>query len=308
MRLYLVTRAAGFIGSAIAKKLISDGHRVVTIDNLSTGCVSAIPEGCEFYKGDCQDPEIYKAIPQEKYDAIYHIAGQSSGEVSFDNPCYDLRTNTESTLVMLQFCLYNGCNRFLYASTVSVYGEQPDLPVTEDAHACPQSFYGVGKLASEHYLKIYQSYGINSTSFRLFNVYGPGQNLENMRQGMVSIYLSQMINSGHIHVKGSADRFRDLVYIDDVVNVFTASEAQSSTYGHIFNIGTGVKTTVKDLIGYLINKYNRPVTVEYSGTTPGDIHGIYADNRKLNSALGIEYTPLNSGLDNMLHWASKKAK
>ena len=140
MGMYLVTGAAGFIGAAVARKLLQGGHRVVTIDNLSTGYESAIPKGCEFFLGDCQDPLVYKKIPQDKYDAVFHIAGQSSGEVSFDDPCYDLRTNAESTLVMLKFCLSNGCKRFIYASTVSVYGEQPDAPVSEGASTNPQSF------------------------------------------------------------------------------------------------------------------------------------------------------------------------
>ncbi|NVK73376.1 MAG: NAD-dependent epimerase/dehydratase family protein [Oceanospirillaceae bacterium] len=305
MSLYLVTGAAGFIGSAIATKLLSEGHRVVTIDNLSTGFVSAIPKDCEFYEGDCQDPLIYEKIPQERYDAVYHIAGQSSGEISFDDPTYDLRTNAESTLIILKFCMANGCNRVLFASTMSVYGEQPvDMPVFEVAETNPQSFYGVGKLASEHYLRIYESYGIHTTSLRLFNVYGPGQNLENMRQGMVSIYLSQMIQTGHIHVKGSAERYRDLVYIDDVVEIFVGCESNSATYGEIINVSTGVKTKVCDLVDTLIAHYGHSVTVEYSGSTAGDIHGIYGDNNKLKSLFDIECVSVYSGTRKMLDWAN----
>ena len=111
---YLVTGAAGFIGAAVAKKLLVDGHRVVSIDNLSTGFESNIPEGVTFIKGDCGDANVYKKVPQEHYDAIFHIAGQSSGEISFDDPIYDIRTNAESTLLLLKFALKNECKRLCY--------------------------------------------------------------------------------------------------------------------------------------------------------------------------------------------------
>jgi len=306
MGLYLVTGAAGFIGAAIAKKLLSKGNRVVTIDNLSTGHKSAIPDGCEFIYGDCQDPSVYEKIPQERYDAVLHIAGQSSGEISFDDPSYDLQTNAESTLHILKFCLTNGCSRVVYASTVSVYGIKPDKPINELEVVKPESFYGVGKLASEHYLRIYQNYNVNSTCLRLFNVYGPGQNLQNLRQGMVSIYLSQMLNNNHIHVKGSAERYRDLVYIDDVVDAFIGVIDVISSYNEVINVGTGVKTTVGDLVNKLVDSYGQNTTVEYSGSTAGDVHGIYSDNSKLlNLFSHSSMTPLETGLKNMLIWAKE---
>ena len=132
MSRYLVTGAAGFIGSAIANRLVGQGHEVVTVDNMSTGHYENVPEGVLFVKGDCADASVYEKIPQERYDAIFHIAGQSSGEISFDDPIYDVKTNTESTLLLLKFALKNGCERFIYAGTMSVYGVQPDRPVTEN--------------------------------------------------------------------------------------------------------------------------------------------------------------------------------
>ncbi len=274
---YLVTGAAGFIGAAVAKRLLEGGHRVVTIDNLSTGYRENIPKGVEFVEGDCADPTVYEQIPRCRYDAILHIAGQSSGEVSFDDPIYDIRTNAESTLLQLKFAQRNGCDRLVYASTMSVYGVKPEGAISEQEECCPESFYGVGKLASEHYLRIYQQYGIKSTGLRLFNVYGPGQNLQNLRQGMVSIFLAQMINDGHIHVKGSADRFRDFIYIDDVVDVFLNCLASEQSSGRMINVGTGQKTTVGQLVDALVEFDEESISVEYQGSTPGDILGIYAD-------------------------------
>jgi UDP-glucose 4-epimerase len=303
---YLVTGAAGFIGAAIAKKLVKEGHDVVTIDNLSTGFEAAIPEGVQFFKGDCADASIYEKIPQHKYDAILHIAGQSSGEISFDDPIYDIQTNAESTLLQLKFALKNGCKRYLYASTMSVYGNKPDMPISEEEECFPESFYGVAKLASEHYLRIYKKYGINSTCLRLFNVYGPGQNLDNLRQGMVSIYLAQMLNDEHIHVKGSPDRFRDFIYIDDVVESFVRCLSIEETWGLNINIATGRRTTVQEVIEQLIKNQDKEISVQYSGNTAGDIHGIYADVSLMRKVVGLsDLTNFEDGVSKFIKKVSR---
>ena len=247
MKKYLVTGAAGFIGASIAKELLRLGNKVVTVDNLSTGNKNHVPKGVDFIKGDCQDPKIIKVLKDYEFEAIYHIAGQSSGEISFENPVYDLQTNAQSTLQLLDLARVIGCNKFIYASTMSIYGDTDYSFVDETMKPNPKSFYGVGKLASEHYLKIYNNeFGIATAALRLFNVYGPGQNLTNMKQGMVSIFLAQAIQSKQIHVKGSAVRFRDFIYIDDVVKAFLKTEATLENSGYyFFNVCTGIKTNSK---------------------------------------------------------------
>ena len=286
---YLVTGIAGFIGSVLARRLIIEGHKVAGIDNLSTGFTRNIPEGTEFIHADCQDPTVYEKLKNIQFDAIFHIAGQSSGEISFDDPVYDLRTNTESTLLLLEYARQNNCERFIYAGTMSVYGIKEDQPVSEEDICIPESFYGVGKLASEHYMRIYQHhYSINSTSLRLFNVYGPGQNMENLRQGMVSIFMSQMLTNRYIHVKGSPDRFRDFIYIDDVVDAFIACLSKPESFGLDINVATGVKTTVKELLDKMINIYGHPVDIMYEGSTAGDIQGIHADITRMRDLLNIK--------------------
>lgn len=305
MGLYLVTGAAGFIGAALAKQLIKEGHRVVSIDNLSTGFLENVPVGVEFFHANCQDEKVYQHIPQLPYDAIFHLAGQSSGEISFDDPIYDLRTNAESTLHLLKFALKVNCHRFIYASSMSVYGDYLEGPVQEIAPINPKSFYAIGKLASEHYIRLYEQYGIQGTSLRLFNVYGPGQNFSNLRQGMVSIYAAQMLDNNHILVKGDAGRFRDFVYIDDVVRACLLCLTQTASHGKVINIAAGIKTTVSELIQKLTAIFNKKVKVEYSGRTPGDIFGVYADTHLAKKTLN--FTPnieLTTGLKKMLSWAS----
>jgi UDP-glucose 4-epimerase len=288
MKTYLVTGAAGFIGAALAKGLLQVGHQVVTVDNLSTGFKSHIPQGVDFIEGDCQDPTVINALHAYNFEAIYHIAGQSSGEISFENPVYDLQTNGQSTLQLLNLAKATGCNKFIYASTMSIYGDTENLPVNETASPNPKSFYGVGKLASEHYLKIYnKEFGIATAALRLFNVYGPGQNLTNMKQGMVSIFLAQALQNNNIHVKGSAERFRDFIYIDDVVKAFLTTETVLEKKEHyLFNVCSGVKTTVGELVNTITKQFDTKISTKFEGSTPGDQFGIYGNPEKMHDILG----------------------
>ena len=301
---YLVTGAAGFIGSMLAKRLLEFGNKVVTIDNLSTGFETAIPEGVEFINGGCHEYNVVKKLENREFDAIFHIAGQSSGEISFENPVYDLQTNTQSTILLLELAKKINCKRFLYASTMSVYGDQPDNQINEDTSLEPKSFYGVGKLASEHYLRIYQKYGINCTALRLFNVYGPGQNMKNIKQGMVSIFLAMALNDRKIIVKGDKKRYRDFVYIDDVVEAFIKAMNSNIIGVNTYNVCSGSKTTISILIDSLLYNIPNDVEVEYNGRTPGDQFGIFGDNSHIKKELNWEpKIKLKAGLTLMYRWA-----
>ncbi len=306
---YLVTGAAGFIGSKLAEALVRQGHQVSTIDNLSTGYLSNIPKGVRFFEGDCQDQEILDKLKNETFDCIYHIAGQSSGEISFDDPVYDLQTNTQSTLQLLQLCRITGCKKLIYASSMSVYGQVADQAIDETHSTIPESFYGIGKVASEHYLRVYRSFGIATCSLRLWNTYGPGQNLENLRQGMVSIFLAQALRDKRIHVKGSPERFRDFVYIDDIVDSFLKAESHilPGKYS-VWNVSTGIRTTVAELVELICEKVGGEIEVKFEGNTPGDQFGIYGDSHKMADETG--WSPkfsLEEGLEKMVEWAKNRS-
>lgn len=306
---YLVTGGAGFIASVLIKKLVKQGHDCVTIDNLTTGLKENIHPKCEFIEGDLFDVNIIKELEQNhrNFDAIFHIAGQSSGEISFDDPVYDLQSNTQSTLLLLDYAKRNNIKKFIFASTMSTYGDQENIQVNEDLKLNPKSFYAVGKIASENYLNIYSKFGICCTSLRFFNVYGPGQDLGNLRQGMVSIYLAQAISKEHhILVKGSKDRFRDFIYVEDVVDATIKSLDLESGYD-VFNVSTNKPTTVDDVIKTLKENLPFEVTTEFASGTPGDQFGIYGDNSKIKSILGWQpKVDFENGLKNMIDWALLK--
>ena len=306
---YLVTGAAGFIGGAVAQKLVSDGHDVVTIDNLSTGYKEHIPAGVDFIEGSCSDQNVIDKLKGDHFDAILHIAGQSSGEISFEDPVYDLQTNALSTVMLLKYARDTGCKKFVYASTMSVYGDHNPPECREETEHIPKSFYAVGKIASEHYMRIYaDSYGMTCTALRLFNTYGIGQNMNNLKQGMASIYLAMAIKDHKITVKGSKDRFRDFVYIDDVVNAFMKAIDIDSGYDY-FNVCTGVKTRVEDIVELIRRNLPYEVGVEYIDGTPGDQFGIYGNNEKIRNTIGWKpYISFDDGMSKMIHWAVDSMK
>ncbi len=303
---YLVTGAAGFIGSAVAAELLRGGNIVHIIDNLSTGCRENIPEGAIFIEGDCADEAVIEKLKDQFFDAIFHIAGQSSGEVSFDNPVLDMQANVQSTLVLLKFAVQTGCKTFIYASSMSVYGEATKLPVTELDPTRPKSFYAVGKLASENYLRIYQTFGIKTIALRLFNVYGVGQNMNNLRQGMASIYLAQALQHNKIMVKGSTDRFRDFVYVSDVVRTFIESLKTEVPSG-IYNVCYGEKTLVRDILNLITEQLDNGTRIEIIDSTPGDQFGIYGDYEKFEKTFGFKNEiSFRNGMIKMIDWAKNK--
>lgn len=302
MRL-LITGVAGFIGSKIAEAAVSRGYDVIGVDDLSQGHLYNVPKECEFLNFDLVDSKYIDYLPKN-IDVILHLAGQSSGEISFDNPIADLEKNAISTLNLINYGIKNKIRKIVHASSMSVYGSTIDIPIKEEYDCAPLSCYGVGKLAAENYLKIYKNI-LPYISFRMFNVYGPGQDLGNMRQGMVSIYVAQALKNQFINVKGSLNRFRDYIYIDDVVAMWLKSIENDQLNNNVFNLGTGVKTTVVQLLNYIKNNIHT-VNWKEIENTPGDQFGIYADIGKMSQYFEYKsFVPIVEGLKKFIVWAEK---
>lgn len=175
----------------------------------------------------------------------------------------------------------------------------------------PKTFYAVGKIASEQYMKLYsEQFGLKCTALRFNNTYGRGQNMENLRQGMVSIFMAMAIKNHHIHVMGDKSRFRDFVHVSDNVKAcIMAANGNEKELFNFYNVATNRKTTCEQLIE--IMKQNLPfdISVEYSGSTPGDQFGIYCDYSKIKRSLG--WTPsvkLEEGIKDMTEWALSAVK
>ncbi|MBO6243891.1 MAG: NAD-dependent epimerase/dehydratase family protein [Clostridia bacterium] len=304
MDTYLVTGGCGFIGYALVKSLSALGYKVVVIDNLSNS-KNTLASDIDFIEGDCG--EISTIDKLDKYDikTIFHIAGQSSGELSWIDPVYDMKSNATSTLLLLEYAKQKQIKNFIYTSSMAVYGNPTTFPVRENDSLKPQSLYGIGKIASEHYLRLYaEEYEMNCIALRLNNIYGPGQNMENLHQGMVSIYLAYALEQHHIPVLGSGKRFRDFVYIDDVIEAILSTNRYCQHLNgkyDVFNVSTGIKTTCEELIMLIQDYLPFDVTVEYNGRTKGDTYGIYCSYDKITNMVGwIPKTKLDIGLKKMI--------
>lgn len=302
----LLTGGAGFIGSCLARRLLAEGHTVVVVDNVFTGKLSNVPEGALFVQGDVGRPETYSSLPDLHYDTVCHLAAQSSGAVSMEQPLYDMQTNAVSTVLLARWSQQRLIKRFVYASSMSVYGASRS-PVAEDALSAPLSYYGISKLASEHVLRLISASGIMTTTFRMFNVYGPGQNLENLRQGMASIYLAYLLKGESVPVTGALGRYRDFVYIDDVVNAWMVALAKPiAARSSVYNLGSGVPTTVRSLLDLLIAACGLPADhpVSELPAQAGDQFGLFADVRRADIELGWRSRmPLEEGIRRMVDWA-----
>jgi UDP-glucose 4-epimerase len=305
----LVTGGAGFIGSHLSRRLLARGHAVVILDNLSTGRAENVPGDASFIEADVADPHTLDRLADPRFDVVCHLAAQSSGPRSLDVPYLDFQTNAASTLLLSNWCLAQGIPSFVYASSMALYGNQPGEAVAETAVCHPVSYYGVSKLTSENLLGLASARGLRVTSLRMFSVYGPGQDLGNLHQGMVSIYLAYLLEGVAVPVTGSLERFRDLVYIDDVVDAWLAVLARSGTPARAYNLGTGRPTTVRALLAALIRTLGLPPThpIRELAGSPFDQFGLYADVTKAKADLGWTATvALDEGLRRMVAWARSR--
>lgn len=298
----LVTGAAGFIGSKICSQLLKRNYTVIGCDDFSSGLKKNVSKGMKFFNIDLSNKKKLSILPKN-IDYIFHLAGQSSGEKSFEDPINDLNRNFITTYNLIDFAKKNFIKSFFYASSMSVYGNTVSKANT-NAICEPLSYYGLHKKLSEDYI-IKNSNNFNFTIFRIFNVYGPGQDLLNEKQGMVSIYLASLLKKNKIIVKGSLNRFRDLIYIDDVVEIWIEALKNKKMQNKIINLGTGKKTKVTEMLEILQKIHIKKSKIVIKKNTPGDQHGIYSDKSILKFIHKKKFIDINEGFKKFYDWAKK---
>jgi UDP-glucose 4-epimerase len=299
----LLTGGAGFVGTNVVDELLKENHTLTIIDNLKTGYRRNIPESVQFIHMDCSDENLLNEVT-EPFDVLIHIAGQASKEKSFQDVFYDLNSNQKSTLVLLELCKKMNCKRFIFISTVCVYGgvsnpgqfSENNIPIFD-------TFYALHKYSSEQYCKLYcEQEQIDYTIFRLFTCYGPHQDLTDTKKGMVSIFLNQFLQEANeVIIKGSLERYRDFIYVGDVGKVLVKSLTKRETFREIINLGSGKKTTIRELVETMnrLGNFQKQI-VEKPGII-GDMIGCYADITKLVSIFPeIKFVDLEEGLQNII--------
>lgn len=289
----LITGGSGFIGSHLTRALKKKGAEVIIADICKPK--EAI-EGVAYEHIDVRKKEDLLKLKKYKIDAVYHLAAQTSAYISAQNPVLDMETNINGTLNTVEYIRENKIPKIIFTSSMAVYkGEENAL--NELSAVEPRSCYGISKLTAEQYIKNRAVSGDYSYSiFRLFNVYGPGQNYNNLLQGMVSIYIAQAVRTKQIKITGSADRFRDFIHVSDVVSGLLLPLAKQEVMGQTINIGTGKKTTVRQLILEIEKIANEKIKFENIGGFSEDQVGTYCDNKKIISFGWSANTNLENGL------------
>ena len=300
----LITGGAGFIGSNLCKSLIYNKKisKIIVVDNLSSGRNILNDKKYKFLNIDISNYKELNKIPRLKFDIIFHFAGQSSGPLSHKIFDKDLNTNLIGTVNILKFMRSRRLKKIIFSSSMSVYGNQKKIRVKETDEVNPVSVYANNKLMAENYIKYFSKYNINFVILRLFSVYGIGQDLDNKNQGMLSIFFSYILKNKNIIIKGSINRFRDFIYIDDLIFIFNDIIKNYKNYNlNTINIGTGKKTSIKRLIKVLINEFgkqNHKYNIQKE--TKDDQNGIIADNKKLLKINPyLKFTSLNYGIRKM---------
>jgi len=312
MKKALVTGVAGFIGSHISERLVKEGYIVYGIDNESTGIRGNIPNEVNYYFGDIRNTEFVKEIFTIGFDLVCHLAGSASTVLSFSDPIYDLQNNVEGTINVINACLNNKVSRLLYASSMTCYGKPTKIPTTEEEPAKPISYYGITKYAAERYvmasaLRNDLEHSLNVTAFRMFNVYGERQRLDNPYQGVLGYFIGNILRNEPITIHSDGEQTRDFVYIEDVVDAWILSIENPRSFGNVFNIGYGQSISINYLVDTLLkvlNKNRSSYEVKYAPERPGDQRNMTADITKAIKELQWRpHFPLLKGLEKTLNWA-----
>jgi UDP-glucose 4-epimerase len=304
----LVTGAAGFIASHLVEVLLDQGHSVIGIDNMRTGSIRNLEDAMDstsftLYEGDIRNQDLIQEI-QQHVDIVYHLAAVSSVKLSVQDPFYVTEVNVGGTLNMLDIARTRGAKRFVYTSSAAVYGNPTTLPVTEDTPVYPLSPYAASKLSAEMYCQAYgESFGLEPTILRYFNVYGPRQE-DSEYSGVIPIFINQVLSDIPITIEGDGLQTRSFIHVDDVVRATALAGQTPEAANQILNLSGTDSINIISLAKMIRNQTpdSRPEIAHVDPRT-GDVRESIGSIDRISKILN--FTPevsFETGLERTVSW------
>ena len=299
----LITGGAGFIGSHISNELI-DENNITIIDNLSTGNINNLNnkehENLNFVKADICNTDLDDLTCEIDY--IFHLAAMASVPLSVEKPVECTEVNVDATVKLLKSAVKNDVKKIIFSSSSAVYGENRNMPLKETEPLMPTSPYAASKASCEVYLKsFYESYGLNYTALRYFNVFGPKQDKNSQYAAVIPNFISALLEGKQAEIYGDGEQTRDFVYVGDIVKANIS--ACKSDYNGVVNIASGEKLTINKLYSIVKNTLDSDLEPKYLPERPGDIKHSLADVKTMEKInLKIDSNNFENQLTETVNW------
>jgi len=309
---YLVTGGAGFIGSALVRRLLEEKDaEVEVIDNLLTGRernLSELRDRIKFHRADIRDYEAIRE-PISRAETIFHLAAIPSVPRSISDPVPSHEVNVDGTFNVLRAAAgKDRKRRLIYAGSSSAYGDTEVLPKTESIAPRPKSPYAAQKLMGEYYSSVFYScFGLETVSLRFFNVYGPRQDPSSQYSGVLSRFMKALLERAPPTIFGDGEQSRDFTYVEDVVELCVKAARAEGVAGRVYNAGNGGRFTLNFIWNYLQEIEGVRIPPNYTEPRPGDVRDSMADTARAIADLG--HAPrfsIEEGLRKTLEWYRKE--
>jgi UDP-glucose 4-epimerase len=300
----LVTGGAGFIGSHVTEELVHRGHDVIVLDDLSGGFAENVVPGADFVRGSINDVELVNRLfDEQRFDYVFHLAAYAAEGLSHFIKRFNYTNNLIGSVNLINASVNTGVRRFIFTSSIAVYGSSPTLPMTEETPAHPEDPYGIAKLAVEQELKVCQQmFGLDYVVFRPHNVYGERQNIGDKYRNVVGIFMNQILQGMPMSVFGDGTQTRAFSYIGEVAPIIADAITTPGARNQVFNIGADEPYSVNDLAAAVARAMKVAADVAHLPAR-SEVQDAYSSHEKVWRVFGRPVpVSLDEGLSRMAAW------